>query len=77
MLLFQELLTFEKEHFYDVIDTTGIYNELDIELDDNEKIKYEEEKYSREESNDALDYEISSDAESEFGETEELIQDFD
>ena len=76
MLLLQEIINFEKENLYDIFDTKGIYNELDIELEGEDKIRQEEEEYSNKEREDALDYEVTSDAESEFGETEELIQDF-
>ena len=78
ILLFQEIITFQNQNLYDIINTTNdVYNEFKEELDEKEQKKYDEAVYSNNERDEALDYEISSDAESEFGENEELIQDFD
>jgi len=78
ILLYKELMTFEKVNFFDdTTETEGIYNELKEDLTEEQAEEIKEQKYSDKESTEALDYEVNEDASSELGEDEELIQDLD
>ena len=78
ILLYKELMTFEKINFFDdTTETEGIYNELKEDLTEEEAEQIKEQEYSDKESNEALDYEVDEDDNSELGEGEELIQDLD